>query len=74
MLRTWVGENLLGLSDVYELLLSLLLLHLVMEVVWVPHLRQLPVSFDDFLLLGRSGRVTHTHGYMIGTLYFPSSL
>lgn len=51
---TWVSEHLFGLSDVYELLLCLLLLLCILEVVWMPLLCQFSVGFQDLFLLGRS--------------------
>ena len=53
-LCTWVSENLFSLSDVYELLLGLLLFLWILEVVWVPLLCQFPVGFDYLLFLGIS--------------------
>lgn len=53
-LLTWISENLFSLSDVYKLLLCLLLFFWVLEVVWVPLLGQFPVGFDDLLLLSGS--------------------
>lgn len=55
-LLTWVGEDLFGLSDVDKLLLRLLLFLWILEVVRVPLLCKLPVSFDDLFFLGRSAR------------------
>lgn len=49
---TWVGQDLFSRGDVDKLLLRLLLLRLGLEVIGVPLLRQLPVSFDDLLLVG----------------------
>lgn len=60
MLFTWVSENLFSLSNVYELLLSLLLFLWILEVVRMPLLCQFPVGFDDLLFLSISvtmGRV-----------------
>lgn len=52
---TWVCQNLFGLGDVNELLLSFLLFLRILEVVWVPLLSQFPVRSDDLFLLGRPG-------------------
>lgn len=54
-LPTWVCQNLFGLGDVNELLLSFLLFLWILEVVWVPLLSQLPVRSDNLFLLGRPG-------------------
>lgn len=52
MTFTWISEHFLGLSNVNELLLCLLLLYRILEVVWVPLLRLFPVGLYDLLLLG----------------------
>lgn len=62
--QLWVSENLFSLSDVYELLFSLLLFLWILEVVWMPLLCQFPVGFDNLLFLGSSvtiGRVSSAH-------------
>lgn len=60
MCPTWVCQNLFGLGDVNELLLSLFLFLWILEVVWMPLLSQLPVRPDDLLLLSRPETLTWT--------------